>query len=165
MCEDERYWPSVKIVSTTLKDSSVGRVPAETRWWRQFESDSFNNKMVFFIRIRIGYISFAFIFMCLFFSLLLPVKIGWDFGWNYSLFKYKRSFAKIFFSFHKINSVLHPNLWKPGWIFLTRGAGWTVRLLYAGPNPALLTTIDHIFNILLVERKRELAFKAFSRSF
>lgn len=26
MCEDERYWPSVKIVSTTLEDSSVGRV-------------------------------------------------------------------------------------------------------------------------------------------
>ena len=23
MCEDERYWPSVKIVSTTLEDSSV----------------------------------------------------------------------------------------------------------------------------------------------
>lgn len=51
MCEDERYWPSVKIVSTTLEDSSVGRAPAETRWWRQFESDSFNNKTVFFIRI------------------------------------------------------------------------------------------------------------------
>ena len=30
MCEDERYWPSVKIASATLKDSSVGRAPAET---------------------------------------------------------------------------------------------------------------------------------------
>ena len=51
MCEDERYLPSVKIASTTLEDSSVGRVPEETRWLRQFESDSFNRKMVFFMRI------------------------------------------------------------------------------------------------------------------
>ena len=29
MCEDERYWQSVKIASTTLEDSSVGRVPEE----------------------------------------------------------------------------------------------------------------------------------------
>ena len=24
MCEDERYWPSVKIAGTTFEDSSVG---------------------------------------------------------------------------------------------------------------------------------------------
>lgn len=32
MCEDERYWQSVKIASATLEDSSVGRVPEETMW-------------------------------------------------------------------------------------------------------------------------------------
>ena len=76
MCEDERYWQSVKIASTTLEDSSVGRVPEEqggdvsSNLTPSTKRRYFSYEYVIWLKVN----------FCVFILLLLlPVKVGEDF--------------------------------------------------------------------------------------